>query len=68
MEWKTCEHQKSAATAQTFAAVHAAIVIVWGNRGLGACPKKNCLLLLELLTLQHWKMPFCKIGDLLESQ
>ena len=33
--------------------------------GSGGLPPENFL---ELLTLQRWKMPFCKIGDLLESQ
>ena len=55
MEWKTCVRQKSAPTAQTFAAVDSAIVIAQEIKGSGD-------------TLSRWKMPFCKIGDLLESQ
>ena len=41
MEWKTCVSQKSAQTAQTFAAVHSAIATVWRNGGVGACPQKK---------------------------
>ena len=43
--------------AQNFAAVQSAIVMARRNGEI-----------LELLTLQCWKMSFCKIGDLLESQ
>ena len=59
---KTLVLQRSVPMAQTFAAVHSSSVIVKGNGGLGACPLKKSL---ELHSLQRWKMPFCKIGDLI---